>query len=98
MVIIIITIFAVHRLPCCPKPIPGVPQMSGATPLSCAIGGVGGEDGACATLLRAAGGVVRRVEETIAPGSILDVQLRLPRRAIDDRAENLGRMVYTGQF
>lgn len=77
---------------------PCIAQMSGATPLSCAIGGLGGEDGECAALLRAAGGVVRRVEETIAPGSILDVPLKRPRRAIDDRAETLGRMVYTGQF
>lgn len=75
-----------------------VSQISGATPLSCAIGGVGGSEGECAALLRASGALVRLVEETIGPGSIIDVPLRRPRRAIDDRAENLGRMVYTGQF
>ncbi|CAN0036132.1 unnamed protein product [Hapterophycus canaliculatus] len=73
-------------------------NLSGATPLSCAIGGVGGPDGQCATLLRASGGLVRLVEDTVGPGSILDVPLRRPRRAIDDSAGNLGRMVYTGQF
>lgn len=89
--------FTVHSLPCC-SICHLVSQMSGATPLSCAIGGLGGECGESAALLREAGGVVRRVEETIAAGSILDVPLRRPRRAIDDRTENLGRMVYTGQF
>lgn len=75
-----------------------VSQMSGATPLSCAMGGAGGPDGECANLLRASGGLVRLVEDTICPGSILDVPLRRPRRAMDDRADALGRMVYTGQF
>ncbi|CAM9554325.1 unnamed protein product, partial [Pylaiella littoralis] len=73
-------------------------NMSGATPLSCAIGGAGGPDGECATLLRASGGLLRLVEDTIAPGCIIDVPIRRPRRAIDDRADSLGRMVYTGQF
>ncbi|CBJ49256.1 hypothetical protein Esi_0253_0040 [Ectocarpus siliculosus] len=73
-------------------------HMSGATPLSCAMGGAGGPDGECATLLRASGGLVRLVKDTISSGSILDVSLRRPRRAMDDRADALGRMVYTGQF
>ncbi|CAM9557132.1 unnamed protein product [Ectocarpus sp. 4 AP-2014] len=73
-------------------------NMSGATPLSCAMGGAGGPGGECATLLRASGGLVRLVKDTISPGSILDVPLRRPRRATDDRADALGRMVYTGQF
>lgn len=77
---------------------PSISQMSGATPLSCAVGGVGGSEGACAALLRASGARLRLVEDTISPGSIIDVPLRRPRRAIDDRAENMGRMVYTGQF
>lgn len=62
------------------------------------MGGLGGADGECARLLRASGGLERLVEDTIGPGSILDVPLRRPRRAADDKAENLGRMVYTGQF
>ncbi|CAM9371221.1 unnamed protein product [Scytosiphon promiscuus] len=73
-------------------------NLSGATPLSCAIGGEGGPDGQCATLLRASGGLLRLVEDTVGPGSILDVPLQRPRRVMDDSAENSGRMVYTGQY
>lgn len=52
----------------------------------------------CAHLLREAGGLERLIGDTIPQGSILDVPLARPRRAMDDKAENLGRMVYTGQF
>lgn len=54
--------------------------------------------GECANLLRESGGVVGLVEDAMVPGSILDVPLRRPRRVIDDKAESLGRMVYSGQF
>lgn len=67
------------------------------TPLSCAVG-AGGADGKCARLLRDSGGLELLAESFNSPGSILDAPLRRPRRAIDDQAENLGRIVYTGQF
>lgn len=73
-------------------------QASGATPLSCAIGGAGGAEGECACILRKAGGLERLVGDMKCAGSLLDVPLQRPRRAIDDKAENLGRMVFTGQF
>lgn len=72
--------------------------MSGGTPLACAIGGAGGADGECAHLLRESGGVLRLAKDAIVPGSILDVPLRQPRRVIDEQAESLGRMTFTGQF
>lgn len=73
-------------------------KSTGATPLACAIGGAGGEDGDCATLLRSSGGLERLVEDIVRAGSILDVPQRRPRKAIDDMAENLGRIAFAGQF
>lgn len=73
-------------------------QLSGSTALACAIGGKGGEHGESARLLRAAGGVDSLGTVMDSPRCMLDVPLRQPRRAIDDIAEDLGRMTFTGQF
>lgn len=73
-------------------------QLSGSTALACAIGGKGGEHGESARLLRAAGGVDRLGMDIDSPRCMLHVPLRQPRRAIDNIADDLGRMTFTGQF
>ncbi|CAM9661756.1 unnamed protein product [Chrysoparadoxa australica] len=52
----------------------------------------------CASLIRAAGGVTHLPEHEIRPAGILDLEVKRPRRSMDDQAEELGRLPFYGQF